>query len=444
MSKRKNQTFEWEVGEDDWDDDVELIADVDPVEIEQSTRKFTVPRRLMALSGVLTLLLAAYIGYRLWDGYHDGINRIRRDIQATSDLEAWAWLNKDPSLADSLVSPNASSSWRSRVTWTENRLREWVGDNADTPTVELSEPEVRGDVALVRATVALTNTLNHYAGYSETRFYERSSDGVWRRTSPDARFWGDQRQLASEHFKFTYRMRDHTQVRAVLPQLEAFYGQALRDLKLNAADIGPFEIEIVPTTDNIAWRFSNDRRLTTTSAHLLPTTIGYAPEERLLRSVVSPLAYYLVQRAVERPTALGDWVAGADWGRVTFGVAQWLALSGAPLPTAWQAQLEADFRRDLASGGQPQLVGLTSYEANRAFSSRYSAQMIPISLADYIAAAYGRDKLGALLSVIKQYRTWDEVSRAVFGVERAAFEAGWQAHVRARYTNPVINAMSSQ
>ena len=297
-------------------------------------------------------------------------------------------------------------------------------------------------MALVRATVALTNTLNNYAGFSETRFYERSSDGVWRRTSPDARFWGDPRQLSSDHFEVNYRMRDHAEVRAALPQLEAFYRQTLRDLKLNAVDIGPFEIEIVPSIDNVAWRFSNDRKLTTTSPHLLPTTIGYAPEDRLLRSVVSPLAYYLVQRAAERPSALSDWTSNGDWSRVTFGVAQWLALSGAPLPTAWQTQLEADFRRDLAGGSRPQLIGLTSYAANQAFNSRTSGQMVAISLADYIATVYGRDKLGELLANLKQYRSWDEMSRAVFGVDRVEFEAGWQAHVRARYNAPAPNAMS--
>ncbi|MCW5853768.1 MAG: hypothetical protein KIT87_27120 [Anaerolineae bacterium] len=425
--------YEWQVGETDWGDDTEMLGfEPTPARPAPMRRLRHLPRRLVWLSSAATVLLLAVVGWRLWQGYQDGFTRVRRDIQATSDLEAWAWLNRDASLGDSLVSTNASAAWRTRATGIDSRLREWAGDNMAAPQVELSDLELQGNVALVRASVTLTDTATTFNAYSEMRFYERGDDGVWRRTSPDAGFWGVERRLASDHFQVTYRARDHAAVRAFLPRAEAMYAGLLRDLGLDPANEKPFKLNIVPTLDGATFRFSNDHELTLPSPLLIPTSQGYQPEDRLLRSLASPLAYYLVQRTLEKPTLNRDTVWAT--GRLALGISNWLAFDSAPLPTAWQAQLEADFRRELASGHYISLASLTSsYDYDRSLGRLYGSRMVAVSLADYIAATYGRDRLGQLLQALPGARNWDEVTATVLNISPLDLEDAWRAYIYQRY-----------
>jgi hypothetical protein len=55
------------------------------------------------------------------------------------------------------------------------------------------------------------------------------------------------------------------------------------------------------------------------------------------------------------------------------------------------------------------------------------------TLIEYAVAAYGRDRLPALVAGLGQYESWDTLLPAVFGVSATEFEAGWQAHLAARY-----------
>ncbi len=424
--------YEWQVGETDWDDDTEALGyEPTPTRPAPAPRLRRLPRRLVWLSSAAALALLAVVGWRLWQGYQDGFTRVRRDIQATSDLEAWAWLNRDNPLGDSLVSANASAGWRTRAVWIDSRLREWAGDNMTTPQVELTDLELKGNLALVKANVTLAETATDFNAYSEMRFYERGDDGVWRRTSPDPGFWGVERRLASDHFQVVYRARDHAAVRAFLPRAETVYADLLRDLGLDPAAEKPFKINIVPTLEGVTYRFSVDHELTLPSPLLIPTSQGYQPEDRLLRSLASPLAYYLVQRALERPTLNRETV----WttGRLALGISDWLAFDSAPLPTAWQAQLEADFRRELASGHYISLSSLTSYDYDRSIGRLYGSRMVAVSLADYIASVYGRDRLGQLLQALPTARNWDEVTATVLNTSPLALEDAWRAYIYQRY-----------
>ncbi len=435
--------FEWQVGENDWDDEVELLT-FDPRNEapRPASRLRAVPRRLVwALTG-LGVLAMALVGWRLWAGYQEGMARVRQDIQATTDLEAWAWLNRDDKLKETLVAPDASAGWRTRAGWADNRLRDLVGDTAQPPQVQLSELELKGDLALVKATVNLPSAPNQVGGYSEFRFYERQPDGVWRRTSPDARFWGDERTLTSDHFQVTYRMRDHAAVRAFVPRLEAFYTQAVQTLRLDGKIAGPFQLQIVPTLEGTTFRISDERRLTIASPLLQPTVLGTQQEDTLLRAVTFPLSSYLIERATDHVTSQGDWNWG-EWRRVSVGIGQWLALEAAGLPPVSQLQMEADFKRDLAGGARPTLLALNSYRPP-AFTSRLGSGMLSVSFAEFIAATYGRDAVGALVAGLPAASTWDDLARQVFNTDSGSLEAAWQTYVMRRYGNENARAGATQ
>ena len=435
--------YEWQVGETDWDDDTEWLGfEPTPTRPAPARRLPGLPRRLALWGSAAAVLLVAVVGWRLWQGYQDGFTRVRRDIQATSDLEAWAWLNRDTPLGDTLVSANASTGWRTRATWIDSRIREWAGDNVGEAKVELSDLELRGNLALVRANVTLSETATDFSAYSEARFYERGDDGVWRRTSPDPGFWGVERRLASDHFQVVYRARDHAAVRTFLTRAETMYAGLLRDLALDPTREKPFKINVVPTLEGVTYRFSPDHELTLPSPLLIPTSQGYQPEDRLLRSLASPLAYYLVQRALEQPTVNRQTV----WttGRLALGISDWLAFDSAPLPTAWQAQLEADFRRELATGRYMSLTSLSSYDYDRSVGRLYGSRMVAVSLADYIAATYGRDRLGQLLQALPTARNWDEVTATVLGVGPLDLEDAWRAYVYRRYEVQPVQEAAAQ
>ena len=52
---------------------------------------------------------------------------------------------------------------------------------------------------------------------------------------------------------------------------------------------------------------------------------------------------------------------------------------------------------------------------------------------EYAVPTYGRDRLPALMASLGQSDSWDTLLPAVFGVSAAAFEAGWQAYLKAHY-----------
>lgn len=89
-------------------------------------------------------------------------------------------------------------------------------------------------------------------------------------------------------------------------------------------------------------------------------------------------------------------------------------------PPTRLAQLTAPLRLDVAQPPDISLLGQPD-------------QMIAlVTLIDYAAATYGRDRLPALVSALDQYDQWETLLPAVYGVSSAEFEAGWQAHLTAQ------------
>lgn len=61
------------------------------------------------------------------------------------------------------------------------------------------------------------------------------------------------------------------------------------------------------------------------------------------------------------------------------------------------------------------------------------------TLIEYAVAAFGRERLPALVAGLGQYDSWETLLPAVFGVSAAEFEAGWQAYLAEHYGVSVIH-----
>jgi hypothetical protein len=64
----------------------------------------------------------------------------------------------------------------------------------------------------------------------------------------------------------------------------------------------------------------------------------------------------------------------------------------------------------------------------------HPGQMVALAtLIEYMVATYGRERLPALVAGLGQYKSWDTLLPAVYGVSAVEFEAGWQAYLAAQY-----------
>ncbi|MFN8474158.1 MAG: hypothetical protein U0822_18340 [Anaerolineae bacterium] len=432
--------FEWAVGESDWDHNTEMMdfTPPPPPRVVQGMRRIS--RRALAAVGAILTVVALLIGWKMWHDAQVGLEHIRQDIQATADMETWAWYNQDTDSLASLISPNASNSWRTRMQYSLNRLRETIGASLGAPQTVLSDPEVHDNTAVVRVRVTLpTGPAATATTLAETRYYERQADGVWRQTSPDGRFWGDTRQASSEHFAISYNTRDHRAVVAALPRLEALYTQLVADLGLKDLPQTPFSIVVLPTLDNTTFRVSDDRRLAVASPELLLSPANLQYDDILVRSIASPLASYLILEANQRQASQ----RGSALVRSPFalmGVAQWLVATTTKLPMDFQAQTEEQFRAALGDGYRPSLTnnnpgfGVPNGNGPNARQRGFATvQMTGYSLAEFVAERYGRAKVGEMIRVLGSGLPWDETVQQVFGTDIKTFENDWRAFVLQRY-----------
>lgn len=436
MAEPKNKVdFEWAVGDSDWEHNTETMDSTPPPppRVVQGMRR--VSRRVLAGLGVLLTVVALVVGWKMWRDSQIGLERIRQDIQATADMETWAWYNQDMNALASLISPNASTSWRTRMQYSLSRIRDTIGANFAAPQTALADPEVHDNIAIVRARVTLPGaSAATGATLAETRYYERQADGVWRQTSPDGRFWGETRQQSSDHFTISYNTRDHRAVVAALPRLEALYTQMVADLGLTDLPQTPFAVTVLPTLDGTTFRMSDDRRIAVASPELLLSPANLQYDDILVRSVASPLVAYLIM-AANQQQANGRGSALFRSPFALMGVAQWLVATTTKLPLDFQAQSEEQFRAALANGYRPSLTnnGPDFNSFNNRQRGFAVVQMTGYSLGEFVAERYGRAKVGEMLRVLGSGLPWDETVTQVFGTDTQTFENDWRAFVLRRY-----------
>lgn len=59
------------------------------------------------------------------------------------------------------------------------------------------------------------------------------------------------------------------------------------------------------------------------------------------------------------------------------------------------------------------------------------------TLIEYAVAAYGRERLPALLAGLGEYDRWETLIPAVYDVSPGEFEAGWQGYLTTQYGIPL-------
>lgn len=134
-------------------------------------------RRLLALAlvGVILLAVAGAAGFGV-GRYQRSATAARTDLQATIDLETWAWQSGSRSLFSSAIDMAGRPDWRRELE------RQFEASGKDIRAVTLRGLRFLDDT-LVEAEVDVTD--NHGVR-RETRYY-RLLQGQWRRTSPPVR-----------------------------------------------------------------------------------------------------------------------------------------------------------------------------------------------------------------------------------------------------------------
>ena len=429
MRKRK-PILDWQVGgREDWDalEPLEVTFEEPAAVLPRAVKRRWYLRRLLRVLGAIALVVALALAYRFWRDYQENVTRVRREIQGTIDLEAWAWEQGDETLFETLIDEQAPDGWIHRFRRVQEWTRRWAGDAAQVPVVEIRNVELNGDLALVEVLVAQPGAPWATTPYRETRFYRRV-EGRWLRTAPDASFWGPQRTVETEHFRFLFQQRDAEAVAGALAEVEELYAALRRDVGLGPPDADEkLTIEVVPRSNVVYWRFSDDR-LTVPSPALAPVPVHLSPAARLMQSIAYPLAGRVVGEARQRTQIKFGW-----WPVVN-GLHLWLSWEGSPLPSAWRYYVEGLLRERLSKPAPLRLADLMTWGVDRwDWQGQWMQIMAAEALVDYAVTTYGRDRLPALVQGLSQYGAWEALIPAVFGVSAEEFEAGWQAHLAARY-----------
>lgn len=393
--------LDWRVAEG-WE---ETGADTAPTGPRRSRpwRRWALALALVAaLAGALALAWVAWEGPRRYQ-------RLVADVQSVADLELWAWQRGDPALFETLLDPTASVAWRQQYVQ-EFRLfparSRYVRRGA--PQVQVEAVEARGDLALVTLRVRVPDFPSGPLDYSQA-FPYRYVDGRWARTAPDERLWGGTQRLTTPHFVLVYPARDAAAVEAVAAELEAFYARLRADLAL-----APPAREVWTVTLTLDPPLAPPRDAPPGAVYLPSPSLAQLPHG------LTPARHLKL--------ALGRWLGRAlvqdeRWTQPLGGAAVWM------LPLAigeWETVRWA--------GGDPDLdtTALRRLQHWESLTQTFDTVPPMLSVLDYAEAAYGPAALSALVGAARGGAwTWDQLTLAAFGVDRARFEAAWLGYVEA-------------
>ncbi len=372
------------------------------------------PRQRPGRRIVWTLVLVgAVVGalvlvWTLWEGPRR-YQRLVADVQATTDLELWAWQRGDPALFEGLLDPQAPVAWRQQYVQ-EFRLfpqrSRYV--RRGTPQVQVEAVEAQADLALVTLRVRVPDFPSGPLDYSQA-FPYRYVEGRWARTAPDERLWGTTQRLTTPHFVLVYPQRDAATAQAVAAEMEAFYARLRADLAL-----APPAQEVWTVTLTLDPPLAPQREGAAHSVYLSSPTLALLPQG------MTPSSYLKL--------AVGRWL-----GRVLVQDERWAQpLGGA---SVWMLPLAiGEWETVRWAGGDPNLDTTSVRRLQHWQSLAQTFDTVPpmLSVLDYVEAAYGH---AAPATLIREARagawTWDELTRRTFGVDRDHFEAAWLGYVEA-------------
>jgi hypothetical protein len=372
-------------------------------------------RRLVVISLVFVLVA---LGLILWYFVH-GVERLAKDdLRAVVELEVQALRRADKEIFLSLQDTDDSTWYKRQQSYIDNILAEpsakaWPGE------VEIAAIEWFGD----QAWVEVTHTWQGVT-HKRVQFY-RLADGQWKHTGPDERYWGQRRDMESEHLHFVYPERDEAMVKRLIDEGDQMYERICRDF-----GIGPSEwklwVLIQPFSGSL---------------------FGYKAVDGPHVRLESPLLYGMrtddwlspwMRAQLARSLAIGLFIPGSMGDEV--------ALRGT-LPHAivnWEvSRLVPDMPREpvacdqlgqaMEAGGLiplEQVLWVRLYYGLRADLLEAEAE----TLLEYIVDEYGAERIPALWRGLRFAQPAEEMVLSLFGIGLKELEAGWIAFVEARCT----------
>ena len=393
--------LEWRVAEG-WEEPVSEATPAGP----QRGRPWR--RVLWALVLATVLVGALALAWTFWEGPRR-YQRLLADVQATADLELWAWQRGDPALFETLLDPAAPVAWRQQYVQAFRLFPQGARFvRRGTPQVQVEAVEAQDDLALVTLRVRVPDFPTGPLDYTQA-FPYRYVEGRWARTAPDERLWGATQRLTTPHFVLVYPQRDAAIVQAVASEMEAFYARLRVDLDLPAP--GP---EVWTVTLTLDPPLAPPRDAPPGAVYLPSPSLALLPQGMTASSYLK--------------LALGRWLGRAlvqdeRWTRPQSGVAVWM------LPLAvgeWETVRWA--------GGDPSLDTDPQRRLQHWQSLAQTGDSVPptLSVIDYVEATYGHAALSALVRAARAGAwTWDELTPRALGVDRDRFEAAWLGYVEA-------------
>jgi hypothetical protein len=481
MSKQSS-LIEWQVVENDAD--WECLCTPSPLDFLPGVAPTVHNRRdVKRYLGRLAALLLVLASAGTWDGRvtQPGWQPAAANLTATMQqpLKAVA-PDLDPLAGRATDNPPDADGWPGYA----GAEPDW---RAAFQTLEPTSPlstalytvDVQGDQKVTRV---VRYTDQGASVHRRTRFYRRTASG-WQPTVPDATRWGPERSLENTFFVLHFRQNDAASVLAAAPQLDALYTTLSRNfgLALTPAEKLVIEVSVTqPPGRDPSWLHVPDRLIVPSPAvYWAPAELS--DTELLAQSLALPLLAQVLAQADEQ------YHIGLTWQPLMDGLYLWqvweldlplavwreeivhwlyVDLPAAPgatvvVPKRYQALCDAH-KLWMSSPVQIEIPLLclewyweklffTSWRPREPFTrldqlavradqsdqrenSYPRGQSVALAtLIEYTVAAYGRERLPALMAGLGQYQSWETLLPAVYSVSVTEFEAGWQSYLADRY-----------
>jgi hypothetical protein len=350
-------------------------------------------------------------------------------IEANLLREDLAWETRDRKSFDSLIDADAVGD-------------DWVREWRETWRLELTEPpryqidllhvEPLEGEKLVQAHVQLRQPdVEWWRSHDlqEIRFYRASEQG-WVRTLPPPSYWGEQRELETEHLRFRYYERDGDAVEPIVDQIDDAYVGLYKTLKLSIdTDKPKLTIAILP---DLVRRWSAvENQVDVMSPTLEKITDSQPVTEHLADCILDKLTDRAVRDAY--PGSSGRYLY--RWPVMIWGLRGWLRTDLLGRASPWNTDA-AEIFYDLSIDEFP--LPLTLATDLRGDQQPTREQIIwryvaAESLIDYTVQTYGRNRLPELLQGFVKHGSWKDLVPGVYGASLQEFEIGWNLYLAEAY-----------
>lgn len=384
-------------------------------------------RRMLLSSLVLVIAGGISAGLLIRRYVLEETRRVKEEIGAAIEWESWAWSRSEYPLVAERIDPDAPGEWRRwYLSYIEGRRR-WARSNARQLSAEVTDVEfLDGGIALVEVRVEEPEVPDD-SGYIEHRLY-KSISGEWMRSAPDASYWGGEKKIETERFRFFFYERDAEVATAVASVADEMADSLDEMMGLPSPSV-PFSVKIQPENVGVGGNRLFALRLVLLAPELDRVEIGHTPQQHISASLAEALTR---RAAVQHYQRRGGRLA-LHWVALHDAIQDWIALQIDPLAPKTDWVEIGSLRHYVDRNGLPSLQ-----EIQEPRDVRHSwAASWPL-VASQTVLEFGRERYGpvegaTLLGAVFEYESWDQFTRALYGVDSETFEAEWHGYLRDRY-----------